>query len=412
MVRDLDFRRRVSAGNLRAVSGQVCSAVRRRTRRRPSDVHRVAGPTDEAGPRLRLLHLAFEDYRKPGSGGGSLRTHEVNRRLACRHSVTVVTARYPGAEDRVEDGVEYRHVGVCVGYFGSILTYFAVLPRVLRQFESDLVIEEFAAPFSSVLVPLWTRKPTIAMVQWLFAREKSKQYHLPFFLVERLGVQVHRHFIALSADLGDQIATQNPRARIEVLGMGVDAAALATVAPSKDRMILFLGRLEVHQKGLDMLLDIVEAELPADFKLVVAGDGRDAERFRMSVQSRMLSDSVEMVGRVAGQAKFDLLASAQLLCMPSRYETFGLTALEALACGTPVLAFGIPCLRETIPSGCGILVEPFDTSAYGERLRELLADADRCAEMGRLGRAFAAGFSWDAIAAEQGAVYERVVWER
>ena len=83
---------------------------------------------------MRILHLGFEDHRRPGSGGGSLRNHEVNRRLASRgHEVEVLTARYTGARPRDEDGVRYRPIGLGFEYFTSLIAYQAVLPGVVLE---------------------------------------------------------------------------------------------------------------------------------------------------------------------------------------------------------------------------------------------------------------------------------------
>src|SRR5438105_7396065 len=96
--------------------------------------------------RLRILHLAFDDHRRPGSGGGAIRNREINRRLALRHDITAVTVSYRGSRERVEDGVRYVPVGLALGYYGSILTYFAALPLVIWKHPSDLLVEDFAAP--------------------------------------------------------------------------------------------------------------------------------------------------------------------------------------------------------------------------------------------------------------------------
>ncbi|MDR0359572.1 MAG: hypothetical protein LBJ87_08940, partial [bacterium] len=99
------------------------------------------------GRGLRILHLAFDDVHRPGSGGGAIRNHEINRRLAQRHEVTAVTVTYPGCRERIEGGVRYVQAGRRLGYFGSILTYFAAMPLVIWKHRSDLVVEDFVAPF-------------------------------------------------------------------------------------------------------------------------------------------------------------------------------------------------------------------------------------------------------------------------
>ena len=113
-------------------------------------------------------------------------------------------ARYAGSVDRVEDGVRYVHVGRNWGHWPSLLTYFMSLPLALRRYGSDLVVEDFAAPFGSIGIPWMTRRPVVGVVQWLFAAPMKTKYHLPFPWVERLGTRSHRRLIAVSADLGEQ----------------------------------------------------------------------------------------------------------------------------------------------------------------------------------------------------------------
>jgi glycosyltransferase involved in cell wall biosynthesis len=355
--------------------------------------------------RLRILHLAFDDPLRPGSGGGAIRNHEINRRLAARHDVTAVTVSYRGARERRQDGVRYVPAGLPLGYYGAILTYFAALPLVVWKHRSDLVVEDFAAPFGSWLVPLWTGRPVIGQVQWLAAGEKSRQYHLPFSVFERLGVRVHRRLIAVSSDLAARLRDMNPEADVVVLPNGVDEDVWRVAGGRRDDLV-YLGRLEIAGKGLDMLVRaFASVAQRTDARLLIAGDGPDRRELARMVEAMGLADRVQFLGRVGGRRRFELLASARLVCMASRYETFGMVALEALACGTPVIAFDIPCLREVLRPETAALVPAFQVEAYAEALAGLLADPERCRRMGQRGREAARGFDWARIAERQERLY-------
>ena len=359
---------------------------------------------------MNILHLAFEDHRSPGSGGGGLRTHEVNRRLAKTHRITVVTVSYPGARRRTEDGVEYRPLGLNLGRFGRVVTYFLLLPGFVAFQRADLVVEDFAAPISSALVPLFTRKPTVAVVQWLFARERSRHYHLPLFLFEEAGVRLHRRFVAVSSHIADRIQAANPGAIVEVVHAGVTAPPGVDDRQGGPCRILYLGRMEWEAKGLDLLLDsFSRLTAPPDARLVMAGDGPDGTRVREATSRTGLSQRVEMVGRVSGDAKWQLLAAASVVVIPSRHESFGLVAAEAAAVGTPVVAFDLPSLREILTDAGGIFVPRYDTGALAEALQRVLTDPAERDRLGRQGLRQSHRFDWDRAARAHDRIYHAAV---
>jgi glycosyltransferase involved in cell wall biosynthesis len=371
------------------------------------------GTGEAAAPSLRVLHLGFEDPLMPGSGGGSLRTREIDRRLAARGmDVTVLTTRFPGYVDGEYEGVRYEHVGIGSGRnrLTRLLGYLAMLPiAVRRHSDADLVVEDFLPPFSSMAVPLWTRQPVIGMVQWLHAREKARQYKLPFHLVERAAVRTHRRLIAVSHGTAERLTGMNPRASVDVIGNGVDPTLFDQPA-QLGRDVLCIGRLELDGKGLGLLLRAwARAHPQVDGDLVIAGGGADETRVRQLAERLGIAARVRFAGWVSGADKARLLSGSRVVVVPSRAETFGIVAVEALAAATPVVAFDIPCLREVVPAACGRLVPPFDVAALADRITTLYADTDRVLDMGTAGRAFAAGYDWDVLARRQADVYRSAV---
>ena len=111
------------------------------------------------------------------------------------------------------------------------------------------------------------------------------------------------------------------------------------------------------------------------------------------------------MGRVAADERFAWLAGADLVAMPSRYETFGMVAAEALAVGTPVVAFDIPCLRALVDGEVGARVPAFDVAAFAAAMQGLAADVRSRRELGDRGPARVAHLRWDDLAERQAAVY-------
>jgi glycogen(starch) synthase len=358
--------------------------------------------------RPRILHLGFEDPSRPGAGGASMRTHEISRRLAQEFDIIIVCARYRGAKRRMQDGVRYVHVGLPLGYFGSLLCYFAALPWALLRYDSELVVEDFAAPFSSVAIGYLTRRPVIGVAQWLFASDKARQYHLPFHKVEQIGLRSHRRIIAVSEDMASTVRARNPMATVSVVPAGLPHEAFGNWArPRRD--ILYLGRLEVYQKGLDLLFEAfakVVDDIPQ--QLVIAGDGPDRDAVESLALKFGVLDRVRFVGWVPPEDRFKWLSGADFVAMPSRYESFGMVAAEALAVETPVVAFDIPCLRELVGSDVGAIVPEGDVDALAKAVRELSVDPSQRAVLGAAGKAKVAHLTWDHIAEAQGSVYREM----
>ncbi|MGO4434788.1 glycosyltransferase family 4 protein, partial [Paenarthrobacter sp. RAF9] len=246
---------------------------------------------------MRVLHLGFEDPQMPGAGGGSVRTHEINRRLAAQgFHVTVLTTRYPGWQERVQDGVHYVPIGFGSGRnrLSRLVAYVARLPFEVRRRRdtADLVVEDFFAPFSTMAAPLWTGRPTVGVVQWLHAEDKARQYKLPLHRMERLGVRKHRRLISVSQGIADRLKGINPDVHVDVIGNGVDPAAWIP-EPRLGKDVLFIGRLEYGHKGLDLLLaawsrccDRVNGDL------LIAGSGPDEARIREAIRDAGLTHRV------------------------------------------------------------------------------------------------------------------------
>jgi glycosyltransferase involved in cell wall biosynthesis/O-antigen/teichoic acid export membrane protein len=393
-------------------------------------------PPDREHGALHVLHLAFEDPAMPGSGGGALRTAEIDRRLAAAgHHVTVLTGRFPGAEDRVERHGHgtvhwvHPHVGRGRTRLTRLLPYMAAAFLAARRAGRrhpgdeagpgpvDLVVEDFFAPISSMAIPRWTRRPVVGVVQWLNAKEKAAQYHLPVHWVERWAVRTHRRIVAVSHGVGAATQALSPEAEVAVIGNGVDPVAF-TVPPApvaSRRDVVYVGRLEIAQKGLDLLLEAWAAaadRIPGC--LLLAGTGPDEEALRERARELGVADRVRFLGWVAGRDKSELVATARIAAVPSRFETFGIVAAEALAVGTPVVAYDIDCLREVVPAEGGVLVPTaggFDARAYADALVDVWHDEPRCAVVARRGPELARVHDWDALAATQDAFYRRVVAE-
>lgn len=170
------------------------------------------------------------------------------------------------------------------------------------------------------------------------------------------------------------------------------------------RWLLFLGRLDIGQKGLDLLLPAfarLQAQDPATH-LVLAGPDEDggAAALRQLAARLGIAGHVTLTGLITGVDKAAALAEAHAFVLPSRYEGLSIALLEALYCGRPVLVTDTVGLSGQIQRlGAGVVVRP-DEAAIFEGLARLV-DPQAVAGMAGKARAFVHGeYTWDAIAAQ------------
>lgn len=203
-----------------------------------------------------------------------------------------------------------------------------------------------------------------------------------------------------------------PLRRLEVLPNGVDLEAFHPAAgwPHDDGYVLFVGRL-VAQKGVDLLLWAFGALLRRcpESRLIIAGDG-DLELYLERVTRYLgFPDRVQFVGWQHGAALVDLYQRAQVVVIPSLYEPFGIVALEAMACGRPIIASRVGGLEEIVTDGVeGYLVAPGDYLQIARRLAGLHLDPELRSRMGEAGRRRATSFAWSPIAASTLGLYQQI----
>jgi D-inositol-3-phosphate glycosyltransferase len=214
--------------------------------------------------------------------------------------------------------------------------------------------------------------------------------------------------------------------RVRVVAPGVDLLAFRPEARpyAKRRLgyagrsvVLFVGRLE-RLKGVDVLLRAVAllpSELRSDLRVVVigrdAGDADESEtaRLRRLVGELGLREQVEFLGSVPHDRLPVYYSAADVCVMPSHSESFGLVALEAQACGCPVLAAAVSGLQSVVrDESTGFLVPGHDPASYASRLHRLLSEPELSEQMGRRGTLLAQRFTWSRTADRLLEVYDEL----
>jgi D-inositol-3-phosphate glycosyltransferase len=209
--------------------------------------------------------------------------------------------------------------------------------------------------------------------------------------------------------------------RVEVVAPGVDHRLFhprgrehdraALVSGDDERLVLFAGRIQ-PLKGADLAIEAVAAlHDPRVVLLLVGGPSgaegaRELARLRTLVRELGIERQVRFVAPVPHTQLARYYRAVDACIVPSRSESFGLVALEAAACGTPVVAAAVDGLRSLVDDGhTGYLVEGRDPTAFAAPLATLLADRDLAWEMGTSAAARAGRYSWNITAARLRRLY-------
>jgi D-inositol-3-phosphate glycosyltransferase len=203
-----------------------------------------------------------------------------------------------------------------------------------------------------------------------------------------------------------------------------DEAKAYLGTPPEEQMILFVGRIE-PLKGVENLMRAIALmrkrgishEIP--HYLAVIGGDIDSDEQKMSVEMarlQRLCDELDICDLILflGKRSQDILpyyySAAELLVMPSLYESFGMVALESMACGTPVVASRVGGLAYLVQDGVnGYSVPDGDIEALSERITLLLRDPAHRQDLGRQAVAYAQDYDWEKIARRIANLYREVI---
>ncbi|MGD8726768.1 MAG: glycosyltransferase family 4 protein [Gemmatimonadales bacterium] len=355
------------------------------------------------------MALNWLDRENPQAGGAEVHFFEIFRRLVERgHVVRLVASGWRGAEPEVTiDGLAVQRVG---GRHTFALKGRGAVRRELQRGQYDVVVEDINK--LPLFLPTLTRLPVYVIIPHLFGTTAFQEASWPMASVVWLAEQpipvIYRGhaFHAISESTRDDLVRRGVDvARIRVIYPGVDTTVYAPEAvPTRapEPTFLYLGRLKRY-KGLETALEAVAVarrEVPR-LRLLIAGSGDDRERLEEIARRLDLGASVQFLGFVAEEEKRRLLQRAWAVVFPSPKEGWGITNVEAAACGTPAVASDSPGLRESVLDGkTGILVPHHDTEALSTALRRLSGDPHLVARLGSTARAFAESLSWERAAEE------------
>ena len=363
---------------------------------------------------MRILVVNWNDRENPHSGGAEVHLHEIFGRLAARgHRVDLLASGWQGSAPRAFlDGIDVHRVGTRYSFQFRAHRYFR---EKLRTNAYDVVIEDLNK------VPLYT--PTwgvrvVVIVHHLFGPTIFREAPLPMgglvWLAERGIALAYRNvaFEAVSESTADDmIARGIRRDAIRVIYNGIDTDFF-TPAPntrSPNPVFAYVGRLKRY-KGVDIILRAFAMVERPEARLEIAGEGDYREDLERLSTALGLGERVRFLGFISAEEKRNLLRRAWAGVFASPKEGWGISNLEAGACGTPVVASDSPGLRESLIAGkTGFLVPHGDTTALAVALQRIVDSPELVLVMGNAGRRFAERFTWEQSANDTISHLEQVV---
>lgn len=368
---------------------------------------------------MRILIFNWQDLSHPLAGGAEVHLHETYSRIAkMGHEVTLFCSSYDGAKATDEsNGIRIIREG------GRHLFNYVVMRRYFTTFKDqryDLIVDDVnKIPF---MTPAYVKEPVLGELHHLLGTSVFKETIFPLasyvYGAERLSLPLYRkiHFMIHSPSTMKEVSANGfspERIHYVPYGMNHDLFRCTGVPKSSEPLIGALGRLKKY-KSFDHLIEafvIVKKSIPAA-RLVIVGDGDDKPRLMELTRTLGLSDSITFTGFVSEDEKVDWLNKCHVAVNTSAKEGWGLTAIEANACGTTTVSSNVQGLRDAvIDNETGLLYEYGDRAQLAEKIILLLRDRTLRERLTASALKRSKEFDWQFGAEKTMEVIDRVVKE-
>jgi glycosyltransferase involved in cell wall biosynthesis len=357
---------------------------------------------------LKILIFNWRDPKHPDAGGAEKATYEIAKRWVLDgHEICWVCGGFPSGK-RTEDiqGITITRLGGKYSVYGLSPLYY--LLRLKESF--DVIIDEInTVPFFSIL---YAQEPKVAMIHQLAADVLFEE--LPFIpakfwsSVEPRVLRMYRNIPIVTSESTkrDLIKIGISERNIHTINYGVDKSLYK---PRREKSltphIVYLGRIR-RFKGIHYLIramnHVVEAVPGTRASIVGKGDPNYEMELKRLAEGLGLErdiDFYEFGFKDSLKEKIELLQKAWVLVFPSIREGFGLTIVEANACGTPAVATDVPGLRDTVKNDeTGVLVPSRNIDALAEAIIRLLKDEVLRGRLSRNAIEWSKNFDWNITA--------------
>jgi glycosyltransferase involved in cell wall biosynthesis len=358
----------------------------------------------------------YDDIENPRcGGGGAFRERAVHEVLSSRHSIRYFTGNFPGARRIDKKNFTCRRLGWASNYLLSRIS-FSFLATVHSLFSrADIITIEYSI-YSPVVTFLFKPSRTVTLFFHVTGKQVFAKYGMfgifPF-AAEKLVLGTARYIITLTDGMAADIMRRRRNVKA-VAGYVHFDHSLLSQAVSDDRVILCFGRIDIRMKGIDILIDAFEkiSSLFPGHRLLIAGRGKEADIqwLERRIEVSPFRDRIRYLVNPSDAVKQELLRSATIVCMPSRFEGWNIVAIEAAASLKPTVGSRIHGLIDAIRENqTGLLVQPENSDDLAEKIVVLLNDPGLRDRLGKAGRLWAQHFTLERVARIQEDFYNQMV---
>jgi len=346
---------------------------------------------------MNILVINWQDWENPLMGGAEVYLYEVFSRLIIRgHKVTLLVSRARGqSRHEILDGFEIYRIGRRSNF--NFLVPCA-LRSILRHQKVDIIIDDLnKIPFYT---PLFCRKRVIPTLMHLFRR--TIYHEVDFlsasyvFLTESIIPFLYPSsvFIAISNSTAGDLRKIGVRNEIYVVQSGIPQVPKSLEKKRQKNLIAYVGRIKKYKSIDHFVKTVALIKHDREIEAVIVGEG-DA-RAGLIELSEKLGAQIRFTGFVSEEEKYRVYSNARVVVQPSIKEGWGLTAIEAQSCGTPVVCADSPGLREVVLDGeTGFLYSYGDINTLAARVIELIDDEQKWQKFSHAAKEWAHRFSWE-----------------
>lgn len=357
---------------------------------------------------MKILIINWQDIKNHLGGGAEVHMHEIFSRIAKKgHTVHLISCEIPGFPNYEDiDGIKIFRKGN-----RSLFNFF--VPSLYKKMDSkynyDIVIDDInKIPFYT---PLFIKKPLLAISHHFFGKSIYREANLIagsyVYFSEYLVNLIYKKtpFVVVSQSTLDEFVERGfntSNFRIVTNAIAQENFPMNLCEKNDQLTVSYFGRLKKY-KSVDHLFyafEKVKCSYP-NSRLEVIGRGDYRPYLEKLAQQLKISDSVIFHGFVSEEEKVSILAKSHVVVNTSMKEGWGITNIEANACGTPVISADVPGLRDSVAKDIsGLLYKYGNVDELSQKILQIFTDIDLRHKLSEGAIEWAKSFSWDKSADE------------